>query len=240
MPTSVKLLAARRAYEFGPDDIRLTLLATQAAQALLRERFGFSVAAVGTPMPTFGTVTATLPPGVVFDTGSFTTEAGEIIPIRFLHFEATRVVIDLAGATESIDQVYSELRRTLNAFKAGDGAEVLGVPVRVLDLSELTWRPAFDPGALLKAELLNLFHEFGNPSPGLVPLPSIGAQWGSDTEPYQGAITTAGQFTLQVRAGSRPVDRILFSSAPLSTARHVAYIERLEDILTRPEPAVSH
>ncbi len=163
MAENVKLLSARRAYEFGPDDIRLTILTTQTVQARLRERFAFTVAAVGTPIPTFGPVTGALPPGLVFNTGSYTTDSGHIIPIRFLHFEATRIVIDVAGTSEDVGHVYSELRRAIDELGPEDASKVLGEPTHIHDQSEITWRPAFDLASILRPELLAAFREFGHP-----------------------------------------------------------------------------
>lgn len=232
MAANVKLLAARRAYEFAPDEIRLTLLSTQIAQTLIRDRFGFAVAAIATPMPTFGPVTGTLPPGVIFNTGSYKTETGDLVPIRYLHFEATRIVIDIAGPSASIDNIYGELRKILDEFGRPNNSAVLGEPTRILDQTEVTWRPDFRLEALLREELLAVFREFGTPSAGSAIQPGIQAIWANEMETFQGANTSPDQFTLQLRAGSRPVDRILFSAAPLSTDRHLAYVERLDEALS--------
>src|SRR5215467_7175347 len=96
------ILTARRSYEFTADAIRLSALSTMQVQAHVRASFSFQSSAVGTPMPTFGPIVGTTPPGVVFDWGTFTSEDGSLTPIRFIHFEPTRVVIDLSAHSSYI------------------------------------------------------------------------------------------------------------------------------------------
>lgn len=74
MPQDIKLIASRRAYEFPPDALRLTMLSLAPIVQRLQEIFAFQFAQVGTPSPTFGPVAQTLPPGLVFTMGTFASE----------------------------------------------------------------------------------------------------------------------------------------------------------------------
>ena len=96
MLEQVKLLASRRAYEFRPDDLRLSTLSIKPVQEQIQRLFQFQTAVMGSPMPTFGEVPATYPPGFVFNMGTWIAEDKQIIPIRLLHFEQRQIVIDVA------------------------------------------------------------------------------------------------------------------------------------------------
>src|SRR5437763_4286557 len=61
MLEQVKILTSRRAYEFGADTIRLSMLSIQPIQQQIQQLFGFQSSAIGSPLPTFGAVPATYP-----------------------------------------------------------------------------------------------------------------------------------------------------------------------------------
>ena len=69
MLEQVKILTSRRAYEFGADAIRLSTLSIQPIQQQIQQLFGFQSSTIGSPIPTFGAVPATYPPGIVFNLG---------------------------------------------------------------------------------------------------------------------------------------------------------------------------
>src|SRR5258708_28360188 len=102
MLEQVKLLTSRRAYEFRPDDLRISMLSTKPVQEQIQQLFQFQTAMMGTPIATFGDVPVTYPPGFVFDMGVWISQDKQIIPIRFLHFEQSRIVIDVALPASAI------------------------------------------------------------------------------------------------------------------------------------------
>jgi len=52
----------------------------------IQQLFQFQLATIGSPLPTFGDVPATFPPGVVFDHGVALSPGDRMVPIRLLHF----------------------------------------------------------------------------------------------------------------------------------------------------------
>ena len=94
----VKVLTSRIGHEFTLDDLRLIMLSANAVMQNIVEAFQFRALAITTPQATFGPVPTTLPAGLVFQTGSWISPVdSQIIPIRFLHVELQRIVIDIAG-----------------------------------------------------------------------------------------------------------------------------------------------
>src|SRR5215204_4310238 len=115
MPDRVRILSARRAYEFGRDDLRLTMLSSLEIRQRIQQQFNFEVAQVATPVQTFGPVPTSLPPGLVFDVGSARLPEGpSVLPIRFIHFEALRIVIDAVGPSASIDLVFDQIKEIVS------------------------------------------------------------------------------------------------------------------------------
>src|SRR5436309_6267751 len=138
MLEQVKILTSRRAYEFGADAIRLSTLSIQPIQQQIQQLFGFQSSAIGAPISTFGAVPATYPPGIVFNLGVWIHQEEQIVPIRFIHFEQNRIVIDVAGPTVAIDGIAERLFHFLSGLQAADGSPVVGEPKRVNDYSEIT------------------------------------------------------------------------------------------------------
>ena len=87
-----------------------------------QKTFGFNSAQIAAPMKTFAEPIRMFPPGLVFDLGQWEGADGALLPIRFLHIDARRVVIDLAGRRSAdIDIVFEQMRRALDDFPAADG-----------------------------------------------------------------------------------------------------------------------
>src|SRR2546426_8674141 len=126
MLEQVKLLTSRRAYEFRPDDLRLSTLSIKPMQEQIQQLFQFQTSAMGSPMATFGDVPATYPPGFVFDMGVWISEDKQIIPIRFLHFEQRRIVIDVAGPSSAITAIFGQLRQFLAEIQVSYGSPIVG------------------------------------------------------------------------------------------------------------------
>src|SRR3989442_6752141 len=153
----VKLLSSRRAYEFRPDDLRLSTLSIKPVQEQIQRLFQFQTAAMGSPMPTFGEVPTTYPPGFVFNMGMWISEDKQIIPIRLLHFEQRRIVIDVAGPSSAITAIYEHLRRFLAELRAPDGSPIVGEPERVLDHTVISAQFPFSMDAIFARPLHQLF-----------------------------------------------------------------------------------
>src|SRR5580700_5669329 len=133
----MNILTARRAYEFAQDTLRLSALATPAFTQLVNQRFGFQFGNVAAPMATFGPVENVFPPGVVFNVGTY-SDGQAITPIRFIHVEQRRIVIDVAGPTEMADVVFDEFRALANAIVLSVGQPAMGDPTGHLDWSDIS------------------------------------------------------------------------------------------------------
>ncbi len=233
MTEDVRFYSARRAYEFPVDGLRLTIMT--AFQAQIQEAFSFQASQVGTPAATFGEVPATLPPGLAFTGGAHHVAGALPIPIRFLHVEARRIVIDVAADTAGIDPVYERLRALFEGLQAADGSPIMGQPNRTLDASEIGMRFSVDLDQLLPQpvrEALRLL--LGNLSSDRVAhlVPSVRV-WGEPSaEQYGQQMPSFPLFHLEPRAGGHTEDRLLYSHAPLPTGDHVAYLRALSQALS--------
>jgi hypothetical protein len=81
-------------------------------------------------MPTFGPIENTIPPAVVCDIGAVSFPEGSATPIRFIHFESRRVVIDIAGPSSRIDVVFEQLQQILAMVAVPDGSAAMGTPAQ--------------------------------------------------------------------------------------------------------------
>src|SRR6266481_2653164 len=106
MLEQIKILSSRRAYEFQQDDLRLSVVSARPVQQQFQELFRLQTSAMGSPSPTFGEVPATYPPGFVFDMGIWISPGEQLVPIRFLHFEQYRIVIDVAGTSDALTPIF--------------------------------------------------------------------------------------------------------------------------------------
>src|SRR5712692_3054382 len=156
MLEQVKILTSRRAYEYGADSIRLSMLSIPVIQQQIQQLLGFQSSVVGTPIPTFGEVPTVYPPGVVFNLGAWIHEETLIVPIRFLHLERNRIVIDVAGPTTAIDGIADRLFHFLSGLHAADGSPIVGEPESVLDYSEITAQFPFPLDAIFSKPLRRL------------------------------------------------------------------------------------
>lgn len=238
-PDDMTLLSSRRAYEFDVDDLRITVVTLPPVQALIREAFNFESVDVRRPVQTFGPVPRTIPPGVVFDVGMAVLESDEAVPIRFLHFEQRRIVIDIVGPSSAIDEVFARLSDLLEQVPLPSGIQALKTPARVLDWSEYTFRA---PGALSRMVNTSAWRAFSDAlrqsaprEVGMTVVPVIAAQIVPEDAEYGGAFTllNTGQLRLATRAGSNPRDHVIFSGAPLSSDDHRAYLRQIATVLGR-------
>jgi len=232
MLEQVKILASRRAYEFSPDALRLTMLSIQPIQQQIQQLFGFQSFAVGSPIPTFGVVPATYPPGVVFNLGVWIHQEEHIVPIRFIHFEQNRIVIDVAGPSAAIDGIAVRLFQFLSGLQAADGSPVVGEPERILDYSEITAQFPYPLDAIFSRPLRRLLSKTihtrtGNKSMSTVPVLAIQAFPTDEVVPAVPSANEAHAFTFSLRSGTRPEEHIYYSGAPLDSEAHLAYLEEL-------------
>jgi hypothetical protein len=231
----VKILTSRRAYEFRIDDIRLSMLSTKPVQEQIQHHFHFQNAAMGIPIATFGEVPSTYPPGVVFDMGVWPTAEQQLIPIRFLHFDQRRIVIDVAGPSSAIDEIYRDLQNFLSSLQTSDGYPIIGEPENILDYSEFAVQFSCDISTLLPPSIKQVFSRYVRETSiyrdkiaiPLLCIAPLGAM-----EKFGGAIPGDYRtFTLTLRAGTRLEDAVFFSGAPLSSERHREYIADLATVL---------
>jgi hypothetical protein len=237
MVRDLKLITSRRAYEFKRDSLRLSLLSLPQVQTQISQVFGFQTVGLGTPQPTFGSVLAAVPPGVVFNFGAWQDSEPTPVPIRFVHFEQTRIVIDVAGPSSVIDSIFQAIRAVVDDVKASDGSAAIGEVERTLDYSEFSGRFSFDLGQLFVPQARELFWKAAGPDEQngwlRVAVPSIFVQRVRPDQDYHGVGVAADSHVLAMstRAGTRPDDGVSFSGAPLDSETHREYLNQLEEAL---------
>ncbi len=233
MPEQVKILTSRRAYEYGPDALRLTMLSIQAVQLQIQQLFGFQSSVIGTPVPTFGEVPATYPPGVVFNLAAWIHREEYIVPIRFIHFEQNRIVIDVAGPSAAIDGIAERLFQFLSGLRAADGTSVVGEPERILDYSEISAHFSHPLDAILPKPLRRLLSKtmsisVDNASKVIIPTVSVRAFSKDEKVPITPSATDPHAFTFALRSDTRPDEYIYYSGAPIDSETHLSYLNELE------------
>jgi hypothetical protein len=237
MLEQVKLLSSRRAYEYRPDDLRLSTLSIKPVQEQIQRLFQFQSAVMGSPMPTFGEVPVTYPPGFVFNMGMWISEDKQIIPIRLLHFEQRRIVIDVAGPSSAIVAIFEHLLHFLSELQAPDGSFIVGESERILDQTVISAQFPFSMDAIFAPPLRNLFmraldvnssnEEFALVSTIVMQKHPEGQELSRPANPEESYTLTLGQ-----RAGTKPEEHIYLSSAPLDSEAHLIYLSELEEILS--------
>lgn len=229
----IRVLAARRAYEFRPDDLRLSLICTVPAQEALKNLFSFAVAQIGTPIPLFGDVPQTVPPGAVFNYGFIVLDEGEVTPIRLLHFEPSRIVIDVAGSSDVLDVVYERVRDLLSGLKSGDGSPAVGEPFRVRNHSEVVFHMGVEPARLLAPEVAETLAALTDLVPSAAVIPAVRVVMQNPTEEYSGSDAASPDrpwAVLEMRVGTKVEHGMFFSAASCDTQTHIRY---LASLLTR-------
>jgi hypothetical protein len=237
MLEQVKLLTSRRAYEFRPDDLRLSTLSIKPVQEQITQLFQFQTALMAQPMATFGEVPATYPPGFVFDMGVWVSSEKQIIPIRLLHFEQRRIVIDVAGPSSAITAIFEQLRQFLSELQASDGSPIVGEPERILDYTVISAQFSFALEAMLAPPLRKLFTRVSNVNASrresalastiVTQIHPTGQVLAKVAAPED-----SNAFTFGPRVGTRPDEHIYLSSAPLDSDAHLTYLSELEAALT--------
>lgn len=230
MDEDLKLITARRAYEFRPNELRLTMLSLPNIREHIQKMFNFDVAEVQTPPPVFGPTQFTMPPGIVFQIGGTQVPEKTTVPIRFMHFESLRIVVDVGGPSSAIDHIFAQLQRTLANVPAPDGSLIIGEPWRVLDYSEISGHLSFGFDKLVNKKVRDhakgLFGEEGKKRE-MVP---VGVRFISTDGP--GGSDSPDVYTLEFRDADQVEDETYTSSADIPTDRHLAWLEALDQKLS--------
>ncbi|MGH2558276.1 MAG: hypothetical protein ACRDJH_04360 [Thermomicrobiales bacterium] len=232
MAEDVTVISARRSYEFRADEIRLTLLSNRGVLRHIQEQFSFEVAAVNTPMETFGPVQPSIPPGLIFDYGITPFPEGQAAAIRFLHIEQRRIVIDVAAPSSVIDPTFHLLKGLLVDVLAFDGAPAIGQPTHTMDFSEITARFPFPGEALLPPKLRSPYRRvfgIGNAQEETHIVPTLQVRVLPRNEEFAGsAARDIRSSFLELRAGTVPADQIFYSGAPLDSDSHIDILTEIE------------
>lgn len=226
-----KIITARRAYEFGPDDLRLTMLTIQPVRERIKEAFSFQNASIGTPRASFGPVVNAIPPGLIFELGAVPFPIGGITPIRFLYIEPTRIAIDVGGESGAIDEIFTNLLRIVSELKSPDGSVVIGPARRIEDFSVFTMPLPFEPHELINPRLWPVFDKMlrveGVTERSItVPLLRLTLSDADGAFPSSTAGDEAS-YSLETRAGSSVRDRLYFSAASLDSETHLTKLREL-------------
>lgn len=233
MPEQIKIITSRRSYEFGADAVRLSMLSIQQIQQQIQQMFSFQSTGIGAPVATFGTVPSTFPPGLVFDIGVWIHQEESIVPIRFIHFEQNRVVIDVAGPTAAIDGIAERLFHFLSGLQAPDGSPVVGEPHKIYNYSEITAQFSRPLESIFSKPFQKLLNKTFDEDKDLkVVIPTLALQALSKDQ-IVAAVPGANDpfaFTLALRSGTRPDEHIYFSGAPIDSERHLSYLHELESV----------
>ncbi len=236
MPDRTTILTSRRAYEFGPDELRLSVLSAPEIQNQFRALCEFQMSGIGTPQPTFGPVPETLPPGLVFNIGTVRDDTGQIYPVRFLHIEPRRIIFDVAAPTAVIPVLFDRIREQMASYSAPDGRPVIGQPRRILDYSEITTVLGFDPNDIFPAGVRALFRQTLDSDASEAVLPTVTLETSGWNSEYAGSPSQPDSRALRLglRQGSLPADRLYFSAAPLDSESHLDYLNKLEQAISGP------
>jgi hypothetical protein len=235
--SEVRILTARVGYEFRLDDLRLTMLSTRPVINSIAAAFQFKASAIATPPASFGPVQATLPAGVVFQSGMWIDSESQIVPIRLLHIEPQRIVIDVAGPSSALDGVYARLLEAVSPITAPDGSPIIGKPTRILRFSELSFDLPASLDKLFSPALRTLIDQYSaiaGKDRAFVILPSLHWQLLPPGQEYTGEMTVADgrTFSLALRAGTTPEEGVYFSAAPLDTTTHIELVHQLMNSLS--------
>ncbi len=223
----VKVISARRAYEFRPDNLRLTSLTVREVVSMIQEEFDFRGVSITTPPPVFGEVAVTIPPGLVFNVGATRLSGGQTAPIRFLHFEPERIVVDVAAPTSAIDEIFGQLRKRLAEVKSPDGSLAIGELERVRDYSEVSAQLDVGFDQLLSTPLAVAAQRMFAPEEEAKTVPvTLVLHVGNSSSPV--SKPDFGQAVIQIRAGTSPDEHIYFSSVDLPSDQNVEWLTTLE------------
>ncbi|MBX5477266.1 MAG: hypothetical protein IRZ18_09125 [Clostridia bacterium] len=203
----------------------------------MSSEFQFTSITLDTPAATFGPVDRTMPPGFVGNNGMLRAGDRRVVPVRFLHVEPTRVVVDVAGSSAQAERVLQRFREVVDDFLSGDGARPLGEVAGTKDFSILSVELGADLEALIHPaarEVLRLLAGASGPDDEWVPMVggyivSAGKEFAGEPAGPRGLSSVGARLTL--RRAARRLDRLYYSEAALSSERHLELLNQLEQIL---------
>jgi hypothetical protein len=230
----VAILGARRSYEFDPG-IRLDLLGNAYALEHLKQAFGFDYGAIVQPSETFGPVPSSIPPGLAFYYGVVQFPEAALTPVRFIHIEPKRLVLEVAGDSQVLDEVTRVLMERIETIEKASGSAILGEEVRVLEQSEIRFHGSFAPSALAPLVVQDSFSEvvFRHVKSNLSLAPGLTIKLVDLTRSYGSEIDHPSKsFVLEPASGFPPEQRIYSSVAPLSTVDHLTLLHQIDAALS--------
>lgn len=227
----VRIITARRSFDFAPDEIRLTLLTLPDVVQSVQNAFAFQISQVATPPASFGVVPNVFPPGLVLNYGAFSQDE-TLTVIRFLNVEQRRVVVDVAGNSNATEAIYSRLKETVAGIVGTDGMPALGAPATRRDFTEIGFRSRILPERLISPFVQAFKRLTRKPTPAVAP--AVVWRLLDASEEYPGLrVPDPTAFQLELRSGTRSGDQTFYSAAPLPTDEHLHYLEYLEEALTQ-------
>jgi hypothetical protein len=226
MKGEVRVLAARRFYEFTGDAIQVAAFALSDVQQPFRSAFEFQTPPLQGAVAQGGAIQVGVP-AFTFQSGRFSTKAGPI-PIRYISFEPSRLTIDIIGPTAAIEALYQMIREVLKPLKVGGSPVIAADAARFEDVSELTVQLDIDLVKLIDPRAYEIAENRLPRGSGQSLAMTLRLEIVNPDEAYPGGGGVAQQHLLQVRAGTRPADRVVFTLAPLGTEAHINYLRDLE------------
>jgi hypothetical protein len=205
------------------------MLCTDGVAQRVGAAFKFQMITVAKPMAFFGEVPDAVPPGLVYNVGSFRAQDGKTIPIRFLHFELARVVLDIAADSNYLDEAFSQLKAALTGLEAADGSPVLGPHEGTSDYSEVSCHLNFPVTRLLPGETNDALSAVVRDGQVLVPAMVFSVQ---EPGPYDPPQFASDQFTVQLRAGVDIAEQVYFTNGPVRSSEIKALLAKLERALS--------
>ncbi len=235
MKGDVRVLAARRFYNFTGDAIQVAAFALSDIQQLFRSAFEFQTPPLQGAVAQGGVIQVG-GPAFTFQSGRFSTKAGPI-PIRYISFEPSRLTVDIIGPTAAIEALYRTIREVLDPLTVGGSPVIVGEAARFEDVSELTVQLDIDLVNLVDPRAYEIAEKRLPRDSGQSLAMTLRLEVVNPNEAYPGGGGVAQQHLLQVRAGTRPADRVVFTLAPLGTEAHTDYLRDLERAVAGVAPA---
>lgn len=232
----IKLIAARKSLEFPVDGLRLTAISTPDTLDAIRNLFRLQWVQIAQPMETFGLVAPVIPPGVVFNSGSWTDPIHGSVFVRFLHIEQTRIVRDIVGPSDVLVGLGEAVVKTIrDVARVFDDGPALTDPETALHYSEMTIQLPAPLSMILPLSLRQLWSQSIPDEANQLLSTALYTDRHIPDAPYGGdrlasPIKSQG-YRLSLRKGINPAAHVYFSGAPLDTDVHRAYLMKVYEIV---------
>lgn len=236
MVEPVSILSSRRSYEFQADEIKLSLLCIRGVVDAIKASFGFEYADITTPASSFGTVANTIPPGLVLALGVTPVPEGHGTAVRSIMIDSRRIVIDIPGPSSVIEPTFRRLKDLVADLRTPEGAPAIPDPHSQRDYSELVTHSPNLLNQLFNRSALQVISEAITLREDR-PHELVGAarfRLQSVEEEYPGSSDVdSSNVNLDIRAGTKIDDGMVFSGAPLDSEAHLRLIDRLLEATTQ-------